>query len=151
MVLRLERGRVGRRLNYFLFPECKLGGHTGDWGNGSPADSGSASLGSNPRSPTNRVALSSRGLGRRPLTAQTGVRIPIGSPVFLPSSPKCRRGGIGRRVRLRGVWATVRVQVPPPTPVSFADVAELADAHGSGPCRVITPGGSSSLPICTIC
>ena len=31
-----------------------------------------------------------------------------------------------------------------------ADVAELADADGSGPCRVTTPGGSSSLPICTI-
>ena len=31
----------------------------------------------------------------------------------------------------------------------IADVAELADAHGSGPCRVTTPGGSSSLPICT--
>ncbi len=28
----------------------------------------------------------------------------------------CRAGGIGRRVRLRGVWATVRVQVPRPTP-----------------------------------
>jgi hypothetical protein len=34
-------------------------------------------------------------------------------------------------------------------PESYADVAELADAHGSGPCRVTTPGGSSSLPICT--
>src|SRR6185503_12359855 len=28
-----------------------------------------------------RVSLSSRGLGRRPLTAQTGVRIPVGTPL----------------------------------------------------------------------
>jgi hypothetical protein len=33
--------------------------------------------------------------------------------------------------------------------IDIADVAELADAHGSGPCRVITPGGSSSLPVRT--
>jgi hypothetical protein len=39
----------------------------------------------------------------------------------------------------------------PAADTRYADVAELADAHGSGPCRVIIPGGSSSLPICTTC
>ena len=29
---------------------------------------------------------------------------------------KCGHGGIGRRVRLRGVWETIRVQVPVPAP-----------------------------------
>jgi hypothetical protein len=42
----------------------------------------------------------------------------------------------------------VRGSIPLPR-TTLADVAELADAHGSGPCRVIIPGGSSSLPICT--
>jgi hypothetical protein len=93
---------VGHRPNYFM-SESSTQAQTGDWGNGSPADSGSASPGSNPGSPTN-LAPSSRGLGRRPLTAQTGVRIPMGSPSS--SLFSCRRGGTGRRVRLRGVWVT---------------------------------------------
>ncbi len=32
------------------------------------------------------------------------------------AAPFCGRGGIGRRVRLRGVWETVWVQVPPSAP-----------------------------------
>jgi hypothetical protein len=48
--------------------------------------------------------------------------------------------------RDRGFESRRLRQVPTP---SDADVAELADAHGSGPCRVTTPGGSSTLPICT--
>ena len=55
-------------------------------------------------------------------------------------SLKCDCGGTGRRARLRGVWATVPVQVrsvaPKPCPLgrgfSYADVAELADALDSG-------------------
>ena len=46
---------------------------------GKPADSGSAHGGSNPSPPAN-VALSSSGLGHRPLTAETGVQIPLGLP-----------------------------------------------------------------------
>ena len=52
----------------------------------------------------------------------------------------------GFKSRLRHQGASRRV-LPPEA--ANADVAELADAHGSGPCRVTTPGGSSSLPICT--
>ena len=52
------------------------------------------------------LPLSSRGLGRRPLTAETGVRIPVAVPHESPASAGlfrwCRRSG-GRRSRIGGV------------------------------------------------
>ena len=48
----------------------------------------------------------------------------------------CGYGGIGRRVRLRGVWATIRVQVPVTAPNrrtsrlgSFFDLVRLPGLH----------------------
>ena len=38
----------------------------------------------------------------------------------------CESGGIGRRARLRGVWATVRVQVPSPAPFLLPDCVKVA-------------------------
>ena len=53
--------------------------HDGEWCNGSTYDSDSYCQGSNPCSPATLPPLS-RGLGRRPLKAETGVRIPLGVP-----------------------------------------------------------------------
>ena len=53
--------------------------HDGEWCNGSTYDSDSYCQGSNPCSPANLPPLS-RGLGRRPLKAETWVRIPLGVP-----------------------------------------------------------------------
>ncbi len=42
------------------------------------------------------------------------------------SANMCESGGIGRRARLRGVWATVRVQVPSFAPFILPDCVKVA-------------------------
>ena len=51
----------------------------GEWCNGSTYDSDSYCLGSNPSSPAKYASMVKR-LRRRPLTAKTGVRVPMGVP-----------------------------------------------------------------------
>ena len=48
----------------------------------------------------------------------------------------CGHGGIGRRVRLRGVWATIRVQVPVTAPrqTEFEPQIRICK-RGCGLCR----------------
>ena len=41
----------------------------------------------------------------------------------ITSSNTCDCGGIGRHVRLRGAWETVRVQVPPIAPTAVENIS----------------------------
>ncbi len=61
--------------------------HIGGSSSGRTTDSDSVYRGSNPRPPATMVP-SSRGLGRRPLTAATRVRIPLGLPIISVSCDK---------------------------------------------------------------
>lgn len=64
---------------------CSLKNKIAGLCNGSTHDSGSCCPGSSPGPAANKLnskALSSRGSGHRPLTAATGVRIPLRLPKF---------------------------------------------------------------------
>ena len=114
------------------------------------------------------LAASPEGVGERgrppavsPERACEGGKASAGSPARgIRRRPplSCRSGGIGRRVRLRGVWATVRVQVPPPTPICeesrwmhphsaalFMRSAGLASAGEGTSCRPGRPEGRGVL------
>ena len=51
----------------------------------------------------------------------------------------CESGGIGRRARLRGVWATVRVQVPSPAPFFIAGLCKGSTADSDSVCLGSNP------------
>jgi hypothetical protein len=65
---------------YVIVKDVPSNGNVGESSSGRTPGSGPGSRGSNPLSPANKVAPSSRGLGHRPLTAATGVQIPLGLP-----------------------------------------------------------------------
>jgi hypothetical protein len=72
------------------------------------------------------LAPSSRGLGRRPLTAQTGVRIPMGSPITWTASSMVEHPTLNRTVEGSS----------PSRSTTHGGVAQLVRAHGSYPwCR----------------
>ena len=64
-----------------MFQAALMPQHIAELCNGSTYDSDSYCLGSNPSSAANHTPPWSSGLGRRPLTAVTGVRIPLEVPL----------------------------------------------------------------------
>ncbi len=103
---------------------------------------------------------SSRGLGHRPFTAVTGVRIPVGSPTHKRSSRRARRRGVrpaGRRscgvvvvagqVHVFGHVRRLQSIQQPPDPVGALRRDAATVARLKEPPQALVPEGSDHRPL----